>query len=187
MYKIIWFSSRHSPDGRSLPWRAWWIKLQGSGISLKLCLWNFYFPSSIFEVCGAVSAVLRAVKLHKFHWHFSYISLVCKGTMKFPFLSILWPCGYVSSRVSLFSMTKKIGLSKRGPRCYHVLNAPKTTLLYSKRSFTSAVSEIKGKQVSLKHLFFNTTTKNNDLVLSERSRKKISSHLWSMNTKERQS
>lgn len=91
--------------------------------------------------------------------------------MKIPFLSVLWPCGYISSRVPLFSMIKKIGLSKCGPPCYHVLNAPKIMVLYSKRSFTLTVSEIKGKQVSSKHLLFNTTTKNNHLVLSERSRK----------------
>lgn len=100
--------------------------------------WDFTEAAScIFEICGPVSAVLWTVKLYQFR--FSYFSLVCEGTMKFPFLSGLWPHGNISSRVPLFSMIKKIGLSKRGPPCYHLLYAPKNMLLYSKRSFTLAV------------------------------------------------
>lgn len=159
MYKNIWFSeiqaySRHSPDEDPCLGelgKRQWIKVQCSGISLNLYPCNLNFSSCIFEICGPVPAVLWTVKLLTFHWHFSYFLLVCKGTMKFPFLSGLWPCDYISFRVPLFRMIKKTGLSKCDPPCYHLLNTKKNMQLYSKRSFLLAVNEIRGKQVSFKH------------------------------------
>lgn len=96
--------------------------------------------------------------------------------MKFPFLSGLWPCGYISSKVPLFSMIKKIGLTKHGPPCYHLLNPPKNMLLYCKRSFTLAVSEIKGKQVSFKH-FFKIQLQKIMILFKVKEVEKYSSHL----------
>lgn len=67
--------------------------VRGSGISLKLYLWNLYFPSCIFEICGPMSAVLWIVKLHKLALAFLLLLLGVQGDSKASFsfwLVVLW-------------------------------------------------------------------------------------------------
>lgn len=70
----------------------------------------------------------------------------------------------------------KIGQNKGGPPFYHLLYLPKKvptlqqTVLYFGNKWNKRKTG-----VFQAFIFLNTSTKNNDLVLSERSRKKIQS------------